>query len=388
MTHHQKGYIYKANGAWHVRYREHIRQADGTVVLGKQRSKRIASIAEYRRESDVIPLVEDFLRPINRGMMTTESIMTLERFVDEVFLLHVESQTRPSTYKGYRDICNNHLKPRVGSIRMRDFRTVHGERLLQQIAAQSGLARASLKHIKSVLSAVFKHAKRSGAIDGVNPVQDVSIPAGAPESEDTYAYSLDEVLRMLSFLPEPAATVVAAAAFTGMRKGEIRGLRWENYGEGEIRVTHSVWKTHIGDPKTRRSKAPVPVIERLARMLDAHRLAMGNPQSGWIFTGDAGNPLHLDNLARRIIRPLLEKAGLEWHGWHAFRRGLATNLERLGVRPHVVTAILRHSDPSVTLRHYVKRVEADEMEAMCKLDKECNASVTRLETGTAPVVVN
>lgn len=44
------------------------------------------------------------------------------------------------------------------------------------------------------------------------------------EGEETYAYSLEEVTQMLAVLPEPAATVVAAAAFTGMRRGELRGI--------------------------------------------------------------------------------------------------------------------------------------------------------------------
>jgi integrase len=79
-----------------------------------------------------------------------------------------------------------------------------------------------LKRIKSLLSGVFKHAKRIGTLNGTNPIQDVSIPKAA-EGEETYAYSLEEVIKMLAILPEPAVTVVATAAFTGMRKGELRG---------------------------------------------------------------------------------------------------------------------------------------------------------------------
>jgi hypothetical protein len=82
-------------------------------------------------------------------------------------------------------------------MRVRDFRPWDGERLLKRIAEESDFSRASLKHVKSVLSAIFKHTKRTGAINGVNPVQDVSIPK-ARDSEDTHAYSLDEIFRMLN----------------------------------------------------------------------------------------------------------------------------------------------------------------------------------------------
>jgi integrase len=63
--------------------------------------------------------------------------------------------------------------------------------------------------------------------------------------EETYAYSLEEIGQILSVIPEPAATIFAAAAFTGARRGEIRGLMWENYQNGEIQITRSIWKGHI-----------------------------------------------------------------------------------------------------------------------------------------------
>ncbi len=151
---------------------------------------------------------------------------------------------------------------------------------MRRIAAESDLSHSTLKHIKSVLSAIFAHAKRCGAINGVNPIQDVSIPKGR-ESEETYAYSLEEIYRMLDLLPDPAATVLATAAFTGLRKGELRGLRWENLAGDEMQVTHSVWNCHVSDPKTRASKAPVPVIAPLLKFLERHRVIMGNPQS-WL----------------------------------------------------------------------------------------------------------
>jgi integrase len=244
-----------------------------------------------------------------------------------------------------------------------------------------------LKHVKSVLSAIFKHAKRTGAINGVNPIQDVSIPK-ARESEDTHAYSLMEIGRMLKLLSDPAQTVIATAAFTGLRKGELRGLRWENYKDGEVQVTHSVWNSHVGDPKTRSSKASVPVIAPLQKFLERYRQTSGSPQGGWIFAGTKGRPLHLDNLVRREIKPVLEKAGIEWHGWHAFRRGLATNLQSLGVSIKTAQAILRHSDYGVTANYYVKPVEKDVTEAMRLVEKACNDCAMEAFEQSNAVIVN
>jgi len=75
----------------------------------------------------------------------------------------------------------------------------------------------------------------------------------------------------------------------------------------------------------------------------------------------AGNckPLNLDNLARRVIA-----TASSWHGWHAFRRGLATNLHALGVDDKTIQAILRHSRIGLTQNVYIKAVSESQISAM------------------------
>ncbi|HWX94055.1 MAG TPA: tyrosine-type recombinase/integrase [Terriglobales bacterium] len=387
MTRLQKGHLYKAYGAWHVRYRENVWQEDGTTKR-IQVSKRIASLAECPRKGDARLLAEEILHKVNTDRTSPSSTMPLVRFVENIYLPHAKTQRRASTFNGYGHVWEKHLKPRIADVRVRDFRTWDGERLLQEIATESSLSRATLKQIKSLLSAIFKHAKRCGAINGVNPMQDVSIPGNAKGPGETFAYSLEEIQRMLTLLPEPIATVIATAAFTGLRKGELRGLTWENYTGKEIRVTQSLWETHVSGPKTRSSKAPVPVIGQLAAMLERHRLACGNPASGWIFAATNGSPLHLDNLVRRVILPVLGKAGVKWRGWHAFRRGLASNLYRLGISDKTIQAILRHANLAITMNHYVMSAPADTVEAMGKLETVCNERAMGTLAGSSVRIVN
>lgn len=204
----------------------------------------------------------------------------------------------------------------------------------------------------------------------------------APETEDTYAYSLDEVKRMLLVLEEPAKTVVLTAALSGLRKSEIRGLRWEDLSGKELSVNRSVWNREVNEPKTIRSKAPIPVVKRPADALDEHRQRMGKLAVGPIFQASNGKPLNLDNLVRREIVPALEGTGVEWHGWHAFRRGLATTLHQLGVDDKTIQAILRHSNVGITMNIYVKSVADSQVSAMGALeaklqnDSTCNELTT------------
>jgi integrase len=216
------------------------------------------------------------------------------------------------------------------------------------------------------MSAIFSYAARLGILTGANPVREAKAE-GKRSDPQRHTYSLPEVAFMLKKLPEPARTVIAVAAFTGLRESEIRGLRWEDYTGDELHVRRSIWRTHVSETKTPESKSSVPVIAPLRKILDNHRRS-GRGTGSWIFTGAKKRfSLHLDNLSRREITPVL---GDRWKGWHAFRRGLATNLFSLGVPAEVAQTILRHAAVSTTQQHYiVLESERAGRAAMRKLEK-------------------
>jgi hypothetical protein len=127
--------------------------------------------------------------------------------------------------------------------------------------------------LSGFLSGVFRHAAQQDYFDSgrANPLRIAEIPASAPDGSEGLAYSLEEIKQMLKILSEPAYTVVATAAYTGLRLGKLRGLVWESCvpatdrdSLGLLYVRRSVWRSFVGDPKTEKSKAPVPVIPQLA----------------------------------------------------------------------------------------------------------------------------
>ena len=69
-----------------------------------------------------------------------------------------------------------------------------------------------------------------------------------------------------------------------------------------------------------------------------------------------------------VVVPLVTKAGVQWHGWHAFRRGLATNLHQLGVSDNTIQRILRQYNVAVTQSCYIKTVDCEVTSAMQQLE--------------------
>ena len=167
-------------------------------------------------------------------------------------------ELRASTKKGYREIWTNHISKRVGSIRIREFRTVDASRMLKAIADEKDLTKTTLQHIKSVLSGVFTHAKNEGAFDGVNPVQDARIPRNTREPGETFAYNLSEIRSILDALPLLPKAIVATAY--------LRDFATGNYALSNgptikaIRSTSAGRFGRLSSINRRREQAPRPFL--------------------------------------------------------------------------------------------------------------------------------
>jgi integrase len=137
----------------------------------------------------------------------------------------------------------------------------------------------------------------------------------------------------------------------------------------------------------------------LVKILEAHRLRTGMATSGPIFASAKGTPLNMNNLLNRHILPALNRCAVcgkpddrahcqkeshgfkrdellpQWRGWHAFRRGLGTNLKGLDVDLKTIQEILRHAHIATTADIYVKEVSADSVAAMVKLEQKVGSHV-------------
>jgi len=149
---------------------------------------------------------------------------------------------------------------------------------------------------------------------------------------------------------------------------EIRGLKWEYIGEGQIFVLGNFWKGHEVSPKTTARQAPVPMLPNVAQELEEHRKR--NPGNVFVFAGPRNTPMDLSTAGAKRIKKILQEAGseVEWKGWHAFRRGVATTLHDKGVQDKVIQAILRHSSVAVTQASYIKTLPQASIDAIKLLE--------------------
>ena len=349
----QDGYVFKFRNSWNLRYRDYF-NVDGKIVR-KQKCVKLADYCDrYRCKSDLDDLVAEKLAGVRQASKCPHSSDLFNEYVEQVYLPFALRTKKPSTYAGYETYFDRYIKPRTAKYALRDFTVAIVAGILKSVAAMHPVNSDTLTKIRSVLSGIFTYAMSEGhfparsAAD--NPASRARIPETTVIPQRTVAATKEEVQSILRVLKgktlERAA--VALVAYTGVRPGEARGLRWEEWDrtKQDIHVRRAVWHKHIGTTKTEQSERFIAVTDELREIL----LDLWNekkcPMRGYILAGRKG-PVILDNLAKRSIVPALTRCAVckkgeaakheghkferdetlpRWHGWYSLRRFLGTQV--------------------------------------------------------------
>jgi integrase len=371
----QKGCISIDRGCWSLRWRETVKMPEGEKRV--MRFKSLGPVtAEHERRKDkttgkikvpkeIQVLADTILAPL-ASAPPVSLLYTIRELVENDYLPDVERTLKPSTSHCYQAIWQLHLKYKVGGLTVREFQRSDAFRLWSAIhRVNPKMGRNTLAHIRFFLSGVFEFALNRGLYVGENPCK-ADLPGGLAPTKAGGVYNIAEVGTILSLLRADikAQAIVALAFGSGMRKGELSGLKWEDYESTDtgavIHVRRSSWRGRVTAPKTESSANDVRIDQVYCDYIEAYRQSVGGVNSGFMFGVSAEKPLALDAFATHHIKAILRAARLTWRGWHAFRRGAitfaATQLNNGGLSSDGIEAgriLGRHSDSGVTLNSYI-----------------------------------
>lgn len=368
MTRHQRGHIFEAHGAFHVRY---YTVADG---VRKQKSRKLcdkdrATGCGSPSAKAVRQLCEDFMRTVNTEAPPEPSALSVVAFWDTIYLPFIEQNLKHSTVWGYKQVWNQHLKNHFANCLLKDYKTSSMSNFMTTLA--KSLKPRTINTVKCLASGIFAHAVAVGSCES-NPIRDAKILGRTLENGETHSYSLVEAEQVINALIDrvDCQLMMALAFFAGLRKGEIQGLQWGDYDGERLHIRRAFGRGQLGTPKTRKSVRTVPVIAPLRTLLGIWQQKSGNGQhiSPWVFPSERGTAVSLDGVAGRIIRPALDRAGVPWKGYHACRRGLGTELKYLTGNSNAGRDMLGHSDERVTQDHYEHVLPEEMMKGMKMLE--------------------
>lgn len=237
---------------------------------------------------------------------------------------------KPSTLRGYRQSLQRRVLDEFGAIRLSEVRRADVQAFVDRMLGE-GLAAGTIRNTLNPLQALFRHAVRRDLVS-VNPTRDLDMPASRGRRERIATAA--EAERLLDALPVDERAVWATAFYAGLRRGELRALRWADIdlGRSTIRVQRS-WDECAGAlaPKSAMSARSVPVLAVLRDFLDAHKLSTDRDGDDLVFgrtAEDAFVPSTIDARAKR-----------SWEAFNDAERKAAEKEER---KPDVLTPITMH----------------------------------------------
>jgi integrase len=291
-----------------------------------------------------------------------------------------------TTIGAYQRVLRNRLLPRWGNRVALSIEPLEIEHWVKALKREEGLENPTLDKMRRLMALVYKHSQRYGLI----PRHEESNPMRFVRCKTTSEYeamilSPEQAFAVMLNLPEPERTLTLLAAGTGLRISECLGLQWQDvsFAEAVIYVRRTWTCGEVGLPKSKASKAPVPLHPSPADfMLRWHRQTPYDQPSDWVFPSfrlKGRQPRVANILVEDHLRLAAAKAGiLSSHqndqgvlieddrrrfGFHNLRHSLASFLVRSKTDPKTVQALLRHSDVKTTLQLYAHSVSEDRMTA-------------------------
>jgi integrase len=268
-----------------------------------------------------------------------------------------------STYKRYAGIVGKHLKPALGHRKLKDVTRAEVRKLYA--AKGATLSPRSVDYIHITLQKALSQA-----------VRDDLIPRNVAAGERPHSTRHAAPDRVKALSPAQVRALLDAARgtrnealyivalHTGLRQGELLGLRWADVDDGKVAVRRALKITahglNFGPPKNTASRRSVTLNRTAAGALRAHKARQTQERiaarewhdMGLVFPNRVGKPSDPNNLYYREHKPLFKRAGLEGFTFHALRHTFATALFSRGEHPKRVQSLLGHSSITQTMDTY------------------------------------
>ncbi len=282
----------------------------------------------------------------------TRQPITMAEFAakwDEDYLVvqHQLGRLKESTLVGYRVNLRLHIVPFFRATRLSDIALPHVREFMKALFAK-GLAPKTVGNAMVILKEMLKHAVQWGYLDA-NPAHYAERPRG--EDQEMQILTPAEIHRLLGHADEPVRTLLLCAVMTGMRRGELLGLKWEDvdFEGNRIHVRRALWRGKFVTPKSKRSRRAIDmtrtVKEALARLPSRFRGEL-------VFCAENGTPIDPENFTKRDWARALRRSGLRRIRFHDLRHTYASLLIAQGAHPKYIQAQLGHASIQTTLDRY------------------------------------
>ncbi|NLS45719.1 MAG: tyrosine-type recombinase/integrase [Firmicutes bacterium] len=325
---------------------------------------------------------------VQAGTYREPSLITIEEWFISWLNDYMKISLRPTTWDNYKCQVEGHIIPALGRLKLSKLQTRHIQRLYNEKlksgrldSKPGGLSPKSIRLMHTVIHSCLEQARKEGIIM-INPASAVKLPKN---KQRKIRYLDSEEIKI--FLKAAQGSKHFAAFFlalnTGMRRGEILGLRWQDIDFKEETLTVKYGLVRVGgkglvlqEPKTRLSNRTIGLSPTVIRVLKEHRkeqneakLSLGrayNKDLDLVFPNEIGEPT-CPRAFTRVFERLLKRAGIRKACFHDLRHTFATMALEQGVNVKTVQEALGHHSAAFTMDVYASTTDKMKREAAEKV---------------------
>lgn len=325
----------------------------------KRRQKWFSGYKTKKEAEQDLPRI---LNQIQNGYKEPADI-TMEEYFNQ-WLSRKKNTVAPGTYEHYEAYMRKHIIPGLGRWKVNELDHFLIESFMDEVN-EKDLSQRSKKHIYRILSSALKNGRRYGVKDGIMD----GIEAPKVDRKEIEYWTQEEVQKFMANLKSKnhAMPIILALA-TGMRRGEILGLRWSNvdFENKKLYVTQQLKKDNQGkwilspQLKTSTSYRTIDIDDDTTELLKKHekqqekdkmKIGPDYEDNDLVCCTSTGSPIKPTYL-RTVFNRTIEKCGVRKISFHGLRHTHATLLLQAGVHPKVVQERLGHRSIQTTLDTY------------------------------------
>jgi integrase len=315
-----------------------------------------------KNREDVAEKLVDALSNRNQGLVFDAGSQTVGEYMEQWLQTSARESARESTYESYRNQVRRYVVPAIGRVKLKRLSAMQIQGMYRAMLDR-GLSPRTVQYAHAVLHRALRQAVRWGLVPR-NVSEDVDRPRIRPEEiRPLNRHQARHLLNTAGESGDRFEALYVLALHTGMRPGELLGLKWEdvNFDEGGLQLNRALAGKNLTAPKTKRSRRRIDLSTASIAALKAHRKRQLEERMqkaglwrdhGLVFPSTVGTPLFHRNVVR-AFKNLLKRAGLpQSTRLYDLRHTCATLLLGSNVHPKYVQELLGHASIALTLDTY------------------------------------
>lgn len=349
----QRGSLVRIGRKYYARYSKWV--VAGSAAQWKAVKEPLCATSEGKARAN--ELLAERVAAANGPAAVLLGHATVEQFVETKFKPeHIDR--KKASGRDHYDWALGHILPALGDFRLAQV----SQGILQgfiDAKVEAGLSPQSVRHLRNALSAIWKHALRTGCYRGMPPTQYLQTPP-VPSLTKRNALTASQVRALLAQMREPYRTLALVVTTCGLRIGEALALDWEHVDLERriIRVRKNWTHGEFGTLKTRLSVRDLPLSEEAAAALESTESRLVQYPGAWlVFRNRYGQPLDAHNIAARELKPACRAAGIPAIGWHVLRHTAITLLQQAGATGVEAQRFAGHASDAMRERYTHAEVE-------------------------------